>query len=64
MMFLVCGLQENGRSAGVFLFMRFIGFQKAYETVSRNLLWQVLTRIGLRPQMIAVIRKFDDGMSA
>ena len=44
--------------------MCFIGLQKAYDTVDRTLLWQVLTRIGVPPQMIAVIRQFHDKMRA
>ena len=44
--------------------MCFIDLQKAYDTVDRTLLWQVLTRIGVPPQMIAIIRQFHDGMSA
>ena len=36
--------------------------QKAYDTVDRTLLRQVLTRIGVPPQMIAVIRQFHDGV--
>ena len=56
MMFVVCRLQEVGRKAGVSLHMYFADLQKAYDTVDRTLLWQVLTRIGVPPQMIAVIR--------
>ena len=52
----VCGSQEIGRKAGVSLFMCFIDLQKAYDTIDHTLLWQVLTRIGVPPQMIAVIR--------
>ena len=44
--------------------MCFIDLQKAYDTVDRTLLWQVLTRIGVPPQMIAVIQQFHDGMRA
>ena len=44
--------------------MCFIDLQKAYGTVDRTLLWQVLTRIGVPPQMIAVIQQFHDGMRA
>ena len=45
--------------------MCFIGIHKAYDTVDRPLLlWQVLTRIGVPPQMIAVIRQFHDKMRA
>ena len=64
MMFVVCRLQEVGREAGVSLHMCFVDLQKAYDTVDRTLLWQVLTRIGVPPQMIAVIRQFHDGMRA
>ena len=65
MMFVVHRLQEIERKAGVSLHMCFIHLQKAYETVGRTLLWQVLTRIGVPPQMIAaVIRQFHDGMRA
>ena len=44
--------------------MGFIDLQKAYDIVDRTLLWQVLTRAGVPPQMIAVIRQLHDGMSA
>ena len=64
MMLVVRRLQEIGRKAGVSLFMCFIDLQKAYDTVDRTLLLQVLTRIGVPPQVIAVIRQFLDGMRA
>ena len=44
--------------------MCFVDLQKAYDTVDRTLLWQALTRIGVPPQMIAVIRQSHDGMGA
>ena len=56
MMLVVRRLQEIGRKVGVSLFMYFIDLQKAYDTVDRTLMWQVLTRIGVPPQMIAIIR--------
>ena len=37
--------------------MCFIDLQKAYDTVDRTILWQVLTRIGVPPRMIAVIQQ-------
>ena len=64
MMFVVRRQQEVGREAGVSLHMCFIDLQKAYDTVDRILLWQALTRIGVPPQIIAVIRQFHDGMRA
>ena len=56
MMFVVCRLQKVERKTGVSLHMCFIELQKSYDTVDRALLWQVLPRIGVPPQMIAVIR--------
>ena len=64
MMFVVRTLQEIGRKAGVYFFMSFIDLQKAYDTADRTPLWQVLTRIGVPPQMIAIIQQFHDGMRA
>ena len=64
MTFVVRRLQEIGRKAGVSLFMCFTYLQKAYDTVDRTFLWQVLTRIGVPPQMIAVLQQFHDGMRA
>ena len=62
----LCGAQaaENWAKGRVPLFMCFIDLQKAYDTVDRTLLLQALTRIGVSPQMIAVIRQFHDGMRA
>ena len=64
MMFVVRRLQEVGRKAGVSLHVCFVDLQKAYDTVDRTCLWQVLTRIGAPSQMIAVIRQFHDEMRA
>ena len=64
MMFVVRRLQGIRRKAEMSLIMCFIDLQKAYDTVDRTLLWQVLTRIGVPPQMIAVIKQFDDGITA
>ena len=62
MMFAVRRLQELGRKARVPLCLCFIDLQKAYDSVDRTLLWQVLARFEVRPQMIEVIRQFHDEM--
>ena len=49
MMFAVRRLQELGRKARVPLFLCFIDLQKAYDSVDRTLLWQVLARFGVPP---------------
>ena len=64
MKFVVRRLQEIRRKAGVSLLMCLIDLQKMYNTVDLTLLWQVLTRIGVPPQIIAVIRQLHDGTRA
>ena len=65
MMSAVRRLQELGRKVRAPLFLCFIDLQKAYDSVDRTLLWQVLARFGTPPQMIEeVIRQFHDGMRA
>ena len=60
MMFMFRRLQELGRKARVPLFLSFIELQKAYDSVDRTLLWQVLARFGTPPQMIEVICLSND----
>ena len=64
MMFVARSLQDIRRKARVSIFMCFADLQKAYDIVDLPLLWQVLTRIGVPLQMIAVIQQFHDGMRA
>ena len=44
--------------------MSFVDLRKAYDSVDRELLWQVLARAGIPEAMIEVIRQFHDGMKA
>ena len=60
----VCLLQVLGRNASVPLFLCFIGLQKAYDSVDRTLLWQVLVRFGVSPKVVAVVCHFYDMMRA
>jgi hypothetical protein len=64
MLFVVRRLQELGRERKIPLYMCFIDLQKAYDSVDRELLWEVLTRFGVPANMLAVIRQFHDGMRA
>ena len=57
-------LQEISWKVGLSLFMCSVDLQKAYDTVERTLLWQVLPHIGVPSQMIAAIRQFHDGVGA
>ena len=62
MMFVVRRLQKLGRTSNTFLEIYFIDLAKAYDSVDRVLLWEVLARLGVPPRMIKVIRMFHDGM--
>ena len=63
-MFAMHRLQCIGRNAGVSVFMGFINIQMAHDTADHTLLWQVVTRIGVPPQILVNIRHFHDGMIA
>ena len=64
MMFVVRRLQELGWTSNTSLEICFIDLAKAYDSVDRVLLWEVLARFGVPPRMIMVIRMFHDGMRA
>ena len=64
MMFVVRRLQELGRTSNTSLEICFIDLAKAYGSVDRVLVWEVLARFGFPPRMIKVIRMFHDGMKA
>ena len=64
MMFVVRRLQELGRTSNTSLEICFIDLAKAYDSVDRVLLWEILARFGVPPRMIKVIRMFHDGMKA
>ena len=64
MLFVVRRLQELGRQRKIPLYMCFVDLQKAYDSVDRELLWEVLARAGVPSVMIDAIRQFHDGMRA
>ena len=46
------------------MYLCFIEFTKAYDSVYGTLLWDVLARFGVPLRMLAVIRQLRDGMLA
>ena len=64
MMFVVRRLQELARKKDTPLYLCFIDLTKAYDSVDRTLLWDILARFDVPPRMLAVIRRFHDGMQA
>ena len=64
MMFVLRRLQELGGTSNTSLEICFIDLAKAYDSVARVLLWEVLARFGVSPRMIKVIHMLHDGMRA
>lgn len=54
----------TGEKSNVSLSMYFIDLHKAYDSVIRTLLWEVLAGFGVLPWMIEVIHIFHNGMRA
>ena len=46
------------------LYLCFIDLTKAFDSIDRTLLWDVLALFGVSPRMLAVIRQSHDGMQA
>ena len=42
----------------------FVDLKKAYDSIPRAALWQVLKKLGVPPTMLSVIRSFHEGMVA
>ena len=64
MVFVLRRLQELGRNRNSPIYIFFVYLAKAYDSVDRVLLWEVLARFGVLPRMIKVIRMFYDGVRA
>ena len=64
MPFVIQRLHELARKKGTTVFAYFVDLTKAYDSVDRNLLWDVLRRFGVPPQDAGVTRNFHDGMRA
>ena len=62
---MVQGDAVNGASSSnVPINMCFIDLQKAYDSVDRTLLWEVVARFGVPSRMITIIRMFHVSMRA
>ena len=64
MLFVVQWLQELGRQRTTPLYVGFIDRQKAYDSVDRELVWQVVARFRVQTKMLRIIRNFHDDMRA
>ena len=64
MTFVLRQIQEKCREQHKDLYAVFVDLCKAFDTVNRDLLWQVLTRFGCPARFIAAIKAFHSGMYA
>lgn len=57
-------LQEKCREQHQNMFMAFVDLSKAFDTVQRELLWDILLRFGCPDKFVNILRQFHDGMTA
>ena len=63
MIYVVRQLMENSREQHQDIYMAFVDLL-AFETVNRNLLWNIPRKFGCPPTFIAILRQFHTGMCA
>lgn len=64
MLFVARQLQEKCREHHKPLYMVFIDLTKAFDTVNRPLLWNILEKFGCPPTFLAVLTALHDGANA
>ena len=64
MIFVTRQLQENCRDQHQDLYLAFVDLTKAFDTVNRDLLWNILRKFGCPPTFIAILQQFHTGMCA
>ena len=64
MIFTARQLQEKCQEQNVDLYMTFVDLTKAFDTVSREGLWEIMAKFGCPPKFIVMVRQFHDGMLA
>ena len=64
MIFTAWQLQEKCQEQNVDLYMTFVDLTKAFDTVSREGLWEIMAKFGCPAKFIAMVRQFHDGMLA
>lgn len=64
MIFSARQIQEKCREQNIGLYSVFVDLTKAFDTVNRQGLWQVLNKLGCPEKFTNIVRQFHDGMSA
>ena len=60
MIFVARLLQEKCREQNCDLFLAFIYLTKAFNTLNRDLLWQVLSKFGCPPNFLTILQEFHN----
>lgn len=55
---------EKSREQRKDLHIAFIDFSKAFDTISRKMLWRQLSKLGVLPKFISILQQLHDGMQA
>ena len=64
MIFAAIQVQEKRREQNLDLYMVFVDLTKAFDTISRDGVWQILRTIGCPDLFVDIIRSFHEGMVA
>lgn len=64
MIFTTRQLQEKYREQHQVLFVAFTDLFKTFDTVDRELLWNVLAKFGCPAKLVNIFRQLHDGMTA
>ena len=62
MVFAARQLQEQCQEQNVDLYTTFVDLTKAFDIVSRNGLWSIMSKFGCPDRFITLVRQFHDGM--
>ena len=64
MVFAARQLQEKSMEQHQDLYMTFVDLTKAFDTVSRDGLWKIMSKFGCPDKFVNMVRQFHDGMMA
>ena len=64
MIFVARQLQDKCREQHQDLYLAFVDLTKAFDTVNRDLLWNILRKFGCPQTLIAILQQFHAGMCA
>jgi hypothetical protein len=62
MIFAARQMQEKCQEQNVSLYTTFVDLTKAFDTVSREGLWRIMSKFGCPVKFIAFVRQLHDGM--